>query len=63
MCDRNCDKESKERQMARLTKIICPHCKKDTGYTQEQFQSFTLTEDIECPYCMELLIKGSGGYE
>ncbi len=60
MCD--CDKES-EKKMLRKTKIVCPHCGKDTGYTEEQFQSFTLTEDIECPHCMELLIKGSGNYE
>ncbi|MDD5015778.1 MAG: hypothetical protein PHW73_11915 [Atribacterota bacterium] len=46
-----------------MTKIICPHCKKDTGYTQEQFRFCVLTEDIDCPHCMELLIKGSKSCE
>ena len=35
---------------------VCPNCKKNTGFTKSMFQ-FTITEDIECPHCYEVLIK------
>jgi hypothetical protein len=39
--------------------IMCPWCKKDTGYTQEQFMYCVITHDILCPHCQYVVIKVS----
>lgn len=39
--------------------IICPHCKKDTGMTQEQFMFYVMEHDILCPHCNALLFKAN----
>lgn len=36
--------------------IICPHCNKDTGWTQEQFMHCVLTDDLLCPHCGKVVI-------
>lgn len=41
--------------------IKCPHCKKNTGYTQEQFMFAVITSDILCPHCGEVVIHANNG--
>ena len=43
--------------------IICQHCKKKTGYTQEQFMFAVITSDIRCPHCGEIVIHANNGIE
>lgn len=43
--------------------IKCPYCKKNTGYTQEQFMFTVITTDILCPHCGEVIIRANGGIE
>ena len=45
--------------MVKDTPIICPHCKKDTGFTEEGFMFYVITNDILCPHCGEILIKAN----
>ena len=37
-------------------KIICNHCGKNTGLTEEQFKYMTLYEDVLCPHCFGIVI-------
>lgn len=45
--------------MVRTHPINCPDCKKDTGYTTEQFMFYVITCDILCPHCGEVLIRAN----
>lgn len=45
--------------MVRNHPLICPHCKKDTGMTEEQFMFFVITNDIRCPHCGEVIMKAN----
>lgn len=49
--------------MIRNRPIKCPHCKKDTGYTEEQFMFAVITSDILCPHCGEVIIYANNGIE
>ena len=42
--------------MVRKHPIICSHCNKDTGMTQEEFMYYVLTHDITCPHCGKVII-------
>jgi len=45
--------------MYKKTPIICPHCKKDTGYTQEGLMFCVVTEDLKCPYCQKVVVPAN----
>ena len=49
--------------MVREKPIKCPHCKKNTGYTEEQFMFAVITSDILCPHCGEVVIHANNGIE
>mgnify|MGYP006274581455 CR=1 FL=1 len=49
--------------MVREKPIKCPHCNKNTGYTQEQFMFYVVTSDILCPHCGEVIFHANGGIE
>ena len=51
--------DSKHNSIVTNHPIICPHCKKDTGYTQEQFQYYVIDNDILCPHCNQVVIKSN----
>ena len=43
--------------MVKQNPIICPHCKKDTGYKAEDFMFYVAYSDVLCPHCNEVIIK------
>jgi len=43
--------------MVRKHLIICPHCNKHSGYTQEQLMFYVLTHDLKCKHCGEVVVK------
>ena len=43
--------------MYREHPIICKHCGKDTGMTEEQFMYMVLQEDLKCPHCLKVVIE------
>ena len=49
--------------MLRSKPIICGSCKKDTGYTEEQFMFYVATSDILCPHCGAVIIHANNGIE
>lgn len=49
--------------MYRSRPIICGGCKKDTGYTEEQFMFYVATSDVKCPHCGHVIILANGGIE
>ena len=42
--------------MYREHPIVCPHCKKDTGMTEEQFMYAYIDHDLLCPQCGQVVI-------
>ena len=36
--------------------LVCPHCNKDTGMTQEQLMYLYLENDLNCPHCGKVVI-------
>lgn len=49
--------------MVRNHPINCQHCKKNTGYTEEQFMFAVITSDILCPHCGLVIIHAYNGIE
>ena len=45
--------------MLRSKPIICGSCKKDTGYTEEQFMFYVATSDVLCPHCGAVIIQAN----
>ena len=46
--------------MYQQTPIICPHCNKHSGYTQENMMYFVMTCDLYCMNCHGIVIKCYG---
>jgi len=42
--------------MDNKTPIMCPHCGKDTGLTEEGLMFYVITFDIKCPHCGKVVI-------
>ena len=49
--------------MLRSKPIICGSCKKDTGYTEEQFMFYVATSNVLCPHCGAVIIHANNGIE
>lgn len=49
--------------MLRSKPIICGSCKKDTGYTEEQFMFYVATSNVLCPHCGAVIIYANNGIE
>jgi len=43
--------------MNKKTKITCPHCKKYSGYHQEDFMFMVIYADIKCKQCNQVCIS------
>lgn len=45
--------------MYREHPIICPHCNKDIGMTEEGFMYAYIYSDITCPHCGKVAIAAN----
>jgi len=45
--------------MVREHPIVCPHCKQNSGYTQESLMFFVLTHDLVCQHCGKVVVKAN----
>ena len=39
--------------------IICPHCKRDTGMTEEDYMHDIFDQDINCSHCGKVVVSAS----
>jgi adenine-specific DNA methylase len=39
--------------------IICPNCKEKTGFIEEQFRFYLLTNDVCCPHCGHVVLPAN----
>jgi len=53
--------EIKPRNPYRNRIIICQHCHKNSGYTEEGFQFYVISSDIKCRQCGKVIIHYDGG--
>lgn len=45
--------------MVREHPIICPHCKKESGWTSEGLMYYCITEDLLCRNCNKVVIHAN----
>jgi len=43
--------------MVRDTPIICQHCRKPSGYTNEELMHLVITTDLRCKNCGGIVIR------
>jgi len=41
----------------KVIKIMCPKCKKDSGYFHNQFKDIVLAYSVRCKLCNAVVIK------
>lgn len=61
--DKNKDNNwnDKPKDIYQNTIIICQHCHKNSGYTEEGFRHFVISQDIKCRNCGKVIIHYDGG--
>ncbi len=47
--------------MYKVTPIICPHCNKESGYTQEGIRFLVILNDLLCKRCHKAVILANNG--